>query len=257
MQFSQTLTLSHTMAVMRLKSEASKLVLSYLWWVIEPLLYVTVFYIVFEKLLSRGGGDFLVFLMLGKIPFLWFSKSINTAANAMLTGKGIMGQRDFPKHIFPYSVVLEASYKQVVVFLLLFFWLFTQGYSLSQACLWLPLLILSNLSLILSGSMLAALRVVYLQDLRAVIGMGTLFLMFASGIFWDVRSIADPEVQQLILTFNPLAFLLDAYRQILMHQTSPDISYLLVLTFLSLVLLGLVHWVYARQSQYIAYKVLS
>ena len=253
----QTLSLSHTMASLKLKSEASRLILSYLWWIIEPLLYVGVFYLVFEKLLHRGGEDFLTFLIVGKIPFLWFSKSVNNSANSLLAGRGIMGQRDFPKHIFPYAIVQENAYKQWLVFLLLFVLVLLQGYSITEAWFWLPAVIFTNLLLILPISMLASLIVAYIQDFRLLIQMGTLFLMFASGIFWDIHEISDPAIRQLVFDCNPIAFLLDAYRQILMHQTQPDLTHLAVIAGISLLLLVFMHWIFKSQSQNIANKVLS
>lgn len=245
------------MASLKLKSEASKLVLSYLWWVIEPLLFVGVFYLVFEKLLQRGGDDFLTFLIVGKIPFLWFSKSVNNSANALLGGKSIMAQRDFPKHIFPYSIVQENAYKQWVVFLVLFILVLLQGYNITENWFWLPLVIFTNLLFILPISMLASLIVAHVRDFGLLIQMGTLFLMFASGIFWDVHDIADPEIRKLVFDFNPLAFLLDAYRQILMYQSQPDLKRLAVIAGMSLLLLIFMHWIFKLQSQYIAKKVLS
>lgn len=245
------------MASLKLKSESSKLILSYLWWIIEPLLFVGVFYLVFEKILHRGGGDFLTFLMVGKIPFLWFSKSVNSSAGALLGGKGIMGQRDYPKHIFPYSIVQEHAYRQWVTFLILFVFVILKGYNITEYWLWLPAVILTNLLLILPLSMLASLIVAHVRDFRLLIQMGTLFLMFSSGIFWDIHKIPDPEIQQLVFNFNPIAFLLDAYRQILMYQSQPDLAHLAAIAGISLLLLVFMHWIYKLQSYDIAKKVLS
>jgi lipopolysaccharide transport system permease protein len=253
----QALSLSHTIATMKLKSEASNLVLSYLWWILEPLLYVAVFYVVFEKILNRGGDDFLAFLIVGKIPFLWFSKSVNSSANSLLVGKGIMGQRDFPKHIFPYAYVQENAYKQWAVFLVLFILVLLQGYNITENWFWLPAVIVTNLLLILPLSMLASLIVAHIRDFRLLIQMSTLFLMFSSGIFWDIRKIADPEIQQFVFDYNPIAFLLDAYRQILMYQSQPDLAHLALIAGISLLLLIFMHWIFKLQSYTIAKKVLS
>jgi lipopolysaccharide transport system permease protein len=87
--------------------------------------------------------------------------------------------------------------------------------------------------------------------------MGTLFLLFASGVFWDIHEISDPYIRQLVFDCNPIAFLLDAYRQILMHQNQPDLTHLTVVAGLSLLLLFLMHWIFKSQSQNIANKVLS
>ena len=66
--------LMNMMARLSLKANAQRYFLGYLWWVLEPLLWVAVFYVVFEVLLKNGRADFLIFLAVGKLTFIWFSK---------------------------------------------------------------------------------------------------------------------------------------------------------------------------------------
>ena len=58
----QTLTLMDVMARLSLKADAQRYFLGYLWWILEPLLWVAVFYLVFEVFLGSGRADFLMFL---------------------------------------------------------------------------------------------------------------------------------------------------------------------------------------------------
>jgi lipopolysaccharide transport system permease protein len=83
------------------------------------------------------------------------------------------------------------------------------------------------------------------------------FLLFTSGIFWDVRDLGDPHKTELILALNPLAFILDAYRQILMFQAPPDIAHLLHIGVASSVIIMVMAMVMRKGSQYLALKVLT
>jgi len=257
MMLFQSFLLAHTLAVMKLKSEASKLYLSYLWWIIEPLLFVAVFYVVFEVLLGRGGENFIVFLMCGKIPFLWLSKTVNSGANSLVQGKNLMGQRNFPKQVFPFAQVQENLYKQWVVFAILL--LILMGFEFMPTMSWwlLPLLIFVNYLLIVLITLVAAILVAYIPDMRMIVSMGTVFLMFSSGIFWDVRDIASIETQNLLLSINPLAFLIDAYRQILMYGNTPDMQHLLIIALVSSIGLVAMYKLYDLQSFKIARRLLS
>ena len=58
-----------TKVTLNLKAEASKSYLSYLWWLLEPALFVAVLYVVFGIFLAKGTPNFVVFLMCGQIPF--------------------------------------------------------------------------------------------------------------------------------------------------------------------------------------------
>ena len=62
-----------TKVAANLQTETSRDYLSYLWWVIEPILHMLVYYLVFSFLLSRGTEDYVVFLLTGLIPFFWRS----------------------------------------------------------------------------------------------------------------------------------------------------------------------------------------
>ena len=79
-----------------LRSEASQSYLSYAWWILEPLLLVGVFFIVFDILLHRGTKDFVAFLVCGIIPWLWFYKSILQSTNSIPGGKGLISQTALP-----------------------------------------------------------------------------------------------------------------------------------------------------------------
>jgi lipopolysaccharide transport system permease protein len=74
MPFLQYFRLADTMALMALRADAARYFLGYIWWVLEPLLWVGVFYVVFVIILDSRQPDFLIFLATGKLAFVWFSK---------------------------------------------------------------------------------------------------------------------------------------------------------------------------------------
>ena len=96
-----------------LRSEAAQSYLSYAWWLLEPLLHMVVFFIVFDILLHRGTEDFVAFLLCGVVPWLWFSKSVNQSGNAISQGKGIISQTYLPKPFFPLVIIGQALVKQI------------------------------------------------------------------------------------------------------------------------------------------------
>ena len=66
-----------------LHADAQKFVLGYLWWILEPLFFVAVFYVVFGVILQSGRADFLAFLIVGKLPFQWFAGAVNHSASTL------------------------------------------------------------------------------------------------------------------------------------------------------------------------------
>lgn len=257
MPFSQYLRLVDVMARMALRADASKFFLGYFWWIIEPFLYVAVFYVVFTMILVSRQPDFLYFLMTGKLIFVWFSKSVVQASNSIVTGRGLIGKIHLPKSLFPFAAVQETFYKQVSVFLLLFVILLYNGYPLTAIWWYLVPIILVNYIMILACGYVGAILVCIVRDFLPLISLGMLFLMFTSGVFWNVRDLGSDEKTQLLLNLNPFAFILDAYRQVLMYQTPPDNMHLaaIFLGFGALLLLAVLFM--RRFSQFLALKALS
>ena len=249
-------SLVNTQAKLSLKAEASRLYLSYLWWLIEPVLFVLVFYFVFEMLLGYGREDYLLFLMCGKIPFLWFSKSVTSASNSIVQNRGLIGQVDISKAVFPYISVQESLYKQLVVFIVLLLIVISYGYPLTWNWVWLIPVISVQYLLILLCSLMGALLVSYIQDFRLIIALAITFLMFSSGIFWDVNTVS-PSIKTYVLIFNPLAYLIDAYRQVLMYQSVYSLNHMAGLAGSLLFLIVCMHLIFSKLSRKIAGQVLS
>ncbi|MEH6571145.1 MAG: ABC transporter permease [Halioglobus sp.] len=245
------------MAVMQLRADASKFFLGYLWWILEPLLFVGVFYVVFSVILASRTEDFLVFLMCGKLAFIWFSKSVSQASGSIVAAKGLVGKINAPKTLFPLALIQEGLYRQVVVFLLLFVVLFAYGYTPSASWVWLVPLLVVNYLMIVACAFVGACLVCMMRDFSMIISLGMTFLLFTSGVFWDVQSLGNPQMTELVLTINPVAFLLDAYRQILMYQSAPDGMHLLLVGVGFGALAIIMAAVMRRNSQFLALKALS
>ena len=257
MSFHQFFRLIDTMARMALRADASRYFLGYIWWILEPLLFVAVFFVVFDVSLKSGRAAFLVFLMCGKLAFIWFAKSVNQASNSIVASRGLVGRINVTKTLFPLAAVQEGLYRQAAVFLLLFVVLFIWGYPPSPVWIWLLPVIVVNYVMIVACALIGACLVCMVRDFSMIIALGMTFLLFTSGIFWDVRALDDPHMTSMVLALNPLAFILDAYRQVLMYQTAPDWSHLLLIGVASAALGLAMGLVMRRSSQYLALKTLS
>ncbi len=190
MPFSQYFRLIDIMARMALRADATRFFLGYIWWVLEPLLWVAVFYVVFVMILASRQADFLVFLMTGKLVFVWFSKSVTQASSSIVNSKGLVGKINVPKTLFPMAIVQEGLYRQVAVFALLFTFLLSSGYAVTATWWYLVPVILVTYVIIVACAFVGACLVCLARDFIQLISLGMMFLMFTSGIFWDVRGLA-------------------------------------------------------------------
>lgn len=88
-----------------------------------------------------------------------------------------------------------------------------------------------------------------------LVSMGITFLLFCSGVFWDVRSIGNLQLQEWLLIVNPMLFIIESYRDVLMYRSSYNMNHLLLLGVgLGLCILVL-HGLAAKLSRSIAARV--
>ncbi|EGQ8315342.1 ABC transporter permease [Vibrio cholerae] len=222
-------------ASLNLKSEASINYLSYAWWIIEPLLQMAIYYLVFSFLLKQGGSDYVPFLLTGLIPWIWFGRSVSHAQGSIIQGKYLMNQVHVPKIFFPLTFILQDAIKQILVFILLFVFLLMYGYEYDFALLWFIPVVLIQLLLIVAFSLSVSLIVPFIRDFSFVVDTGLQIMMFCSGIFFNYRDI--PAMESKVFFVNPMAVILSSYRDILMYQTEPNLNLLTYVTVLSLAII--------------------
>ena len=246
-------------ARMLLKADASRYKLGFIWWFLEPLAWVMVFYLVFNLILDPGrrGGDFILFLACGKFAFIWFSKTVLQASGSIVASQGLVGRIDVPKSLFPMSAVQESLYRQSTVYLLLFAILMWRGVMPSLTWFWIVPIAMVSYLMIVACSLIGSCLVCIYRDFLKFIPLGMTFLLFTSGIFFDISQIQNQERADLLLTVNPLAFIIDAHRQALMYHSAPDALHLCVIGLVSAVVIVAVITYMRRHSQYLALKVLS
>jgi homopolymeric O-antigen transport system permease protein len=248
----RTFKLIFVKATLNLQSEASVNYLSYAWWVMEPLLHMAVYYTVFGLGLRGGGEDFAVFLLSGLIPWLWFVKSITHAQRSILQGKQLMNQLFIPKWFFPMTLVFQDSIKQIFVFALLLIFLYLNTSNIFVTWLWIFPLILIQFFLIIGCCLLAAVIVPFVRDFSFVISTGLQFMMFGSGIFYNYTRI--PEEYHQIFFLNPMAIILNAFRDVLLYGHPPNIQQLFYVVSVSVVIVTMSAFLY-RKLEYILPKV--
>lgn len=227
-----------TKVKLNLRAEAAKTHLSYAWWVLEPVLHMGAFYLVFEVFLNRGTADFVTFLFCGLVPWLWFSKSISNSCLTIKAGKGLIAQTRIPKVFFPLVSISQDLFKQLWVFLLLLFYLLLSGYNPSVVWLWMVPIVVVQFTLIAACAFLVAFLVPFALDLRYLVATLLTMGMLGSGVFYDIEQVLLPQ-HRVYFLLNPMANLIVNYRLVLMEGKAPMEGALLVIFLSSLLLIWL------------------
>ena len=231
-----------------LKADATRGYLGGLWWIIEPILYMAAFYIVFSIGLRKSEPDFIPFLLIGLTSWKWFATNIQQGSNSLKANIPIMRQVYVPKYIFLYSVVLTNTIKFIFVIVLLIFFLLFYGIKFQFAIISLPILILCQLIFILGSSSLLSSIVPFFPDLKILIENVLLFGLFISGIFFDITTMSSSVAYYFKL--NPMALIIMNYRKVLLHGEWPIWSEITVITMISIVLIIISTMIFKKYDRY-------
>jgi len=207
-------------ALADLRAEAARTYIGFLWWVLDPLIFMAIFYVVFGLLLKRGTPDFISFLLVGLVSWRWLQNTIIHSATSILGGRGLMQQVYVPKIVFPLVVILTDLVKFGVVLGLLLIYLWLAGFSIGWTYLALPILLLAQFLLIVGLTLLVAALVPFAPDLKYLVEHSLQILFYFSGIFFSSSTISGNYKTYFYL--NPMASIIEAYRDILMHHKWPN-----------------------------------
>jgi lipopolysaccharide transport system permease protein len=203
-----------------LRSEARRYYISYAWWILEPIMEMFIFYLVFGVLLVRGGENFIQFLLVGLVTWKWFGTTVQHCGISIISARGIISQSSLPKIIFPTVHIVTDSFKALIVLLLVIIFLVFTGFPINKTYVVIPFIAFIQVLLIMAVGYSLGAIVPYFPDLTIIIGLFLRIMFYLSGIFYDPSTISEDK--RALLFLNPMAKIIDTYRGVLMHQAWPD-----------------------------------
>lgn len=204
-----------------LQAEARQSYLNYIWWLLEPALFVALFYVVFGVFLGKGDSSFLLFLLCGQVPFMWFARTVGNCAASIEQGKALMQQINIPKIFFPMVTICQDAVKSLCVFVM--FFALMLFYADDSLIYWLalPAILFVLFFFVTSISIVGAMIVPFVPDFKFLIGTFVTMMMFASGVFFNYEDLLLPEHHALFL-LNPMANIITQFRLVLIEGKWPD-----------------------------------
>ncbi len=209
--------------------------LGLLWSFVTPLLmlaiYTFVFSVVFKVRLENVNSsdnrfEFALLLFAGLIVFNLFSECISRAPGLILSNVNFVKKIIFPLEILPWVTLGAALFHAGISFLVLFIFLIAIGQTVFWTLLLLPIIVLPLLLLIMGLSWLLASIGVFVRDLGQFIGLVLTMLLFMSPIFYPASAL--PESVRSYLFLNPLTFIIEQARGVILYGELPDWSGLMV-----------------------------
>lgn len=206
-----------------IKQRYKQSILGYAWVILNPLIQMIVMAFVFSKILriANLGVPYPIFLYAGLLPWTLFSNSLMSSVNALVGNGGLLTKIYFPRQIFVQSTILA----KIVDFFLAstIFILFMIFYRLpiNLNVLWfIPIFIIQNF-FTYGISLLAAAFNLFYRDIQYLLGLLLLVWMYLTPVIYPVEMF--PPQYRFIFQLNPMAVFLNAYRQVILGGSSPNL----------------------------------
>jgi ABC-2 type transport system permease protein len=222
------------------------------WLIVGPLLMAALYTLVFSEIIGLRFGstdsasNFGLYIYCGLLPFLAFSETVTKSTNAVRSNAVLVQRVVFPLEILPFATAVTALLTQLFGFIALLGLVMLFGGGLHTSLLYLPLIVLPQIAFLLGLGLLATTAGAYLPDLRELLGAIVRVMLFATPILWPADQV--PDHLRFLVVLNPLAFLVEGYRDIVLEGTLPSLSALAAFSAFSVALmtLGVVVFVKAK-----------
>lgn len=222
------------------------------WAVIQPLALLGLYTFIFSYVLrlrlggSDSTGTFALYLLCGMLPWLAFAEGLTRSASVILEQAHLIKKVVFPSEILPPYVVVTALAIELVGLGVLLAAVAVFRGGIGWPLLLLPVvLLLQFLFTVGLGWVLASMNV-FLRDVGQVLALGLTLWMFVTPIFYPAELM--PARFRWVLDVNPMYYVVEAYRAVVMDQRLPDLSHAAVLAAMALVAFVAGHWVFRRSK---------
>jgi len=220
------------------------------WAIIQPLMTMVIFTLVFGKFakVPSDGLPYPIFAYTALLPWIYFSQAISRSSTSVVGGANLIRKIYFPRLIIPISAAVAPLVDFAIAFVILLGMMVWYGTAPNWGVLALPLFLLLALVTSLAVTFwLSALNVVY-RDVSHTIPFLTQIWMFASPVAYPVSLV--PEKWRLFYSLNPMVGVIEGFRWALLGKESPDFGVMVLSTAVVLVIFisGIVYFKHMERT---------
>lgn len=223
------------------------------WSFFNPLLLLTVYAFVFTVAFKsqwagagegQGKGYFSIMLFVGMIVHGFFAECLTRAPGVIVGNANYVKKVVFPLEILPAVAVGSALFHTLISVSVLLAGVLALQQSLHATALLVPLVLLPLVLLAQGVTWLLAALGVYLRDIAHSTGLLATILAFVSPVFYPASALPEPYARWIYL--NPLTWVIETTRDVLVQGLAPHWGHWLIATSASAVVCWLGYWSFQK-----------
>jgi len=214
------------LVVRELKVRYKRSVLGLLWTMLNPLLLMVVYTVVFATIMRAAERNFAIFVLSGLLPWLFFSVSLVQGLNSILANQDLIRKIRIPQAVFPLSVVGSNLVNFALSLLPLLLLMAALRQPIRPALLFIPVAMLILAIFTAGATLLLATFTVFFRDVRHLTEVLLQMLLYLSPVFYNLQVLPQRDAWwfhalQLVLRLNPLSYLFALVRDPIFYGRLP------------------------------------
>jgi lipopolysaccharide transport system permease protein len=238
--------------VRNIRARYQQSVLGWLWAVIQPVAQVAIFTLIFTRFvpIDTGNIPYVVFSYVAMVPWTFLASSLTDMSNSIVANMNLVNKIYFPREILPIAA-LSARFLDFGISAVLFVVLiiYFRMPIVPVGLLILPLILVIQLLLILGLGFATAAANVFYRDVQSLLTLGLQVWFYASPNIYPATMV--PESLRPFYYLNPMAGVLEAYRDILIYGRLPG-TYLIPSVIVAVLIFVFGYWFFKRVEFQIA-----
>ena len=234
-----------------LKSEVADSYLNWLWWIIEPVCFMLIYTFVFGYVFKNSEPYFASFIFVGLTCWEFFNRMINGSVKLITSNRDLVTKVYIPKYILLLSKSFTYLFKLGISFVITIILMLFQHVPLSwHMVFFIPILIVLYLFSFGIGLILMHFGVTF-NDLANLTNIGLKMVFYVSGVFYNISKRLKGTLSHVLLFVNPIAFIMNESRKVLISKTFPNFIFLGIWFLVSILLCMLgVHVIHKNENSY-------
>lgn len=216
-------------------------------WMLEPVSYMFVYFFLIATVIDEEQFAYPLYLLCALIPWRFFMGTFVAAMDLLPRYSFVITNTSTPTFALPMVTIASEAANMVIALLLFVPAVAYYGIDVWPAVVWLPVLLTVLVLLTTGPAYFSAVVGLYFPDYRGVVQNLVRATFFVSSALLPLEKIRElPREAQLVIRFNPLTGLFDAFRSVFRSGRSPEPIDLLIPVSAGVVLLlfgvGLYAW---------------
>jgi lipopolysaccharide transport system permease protein len=191
-------------------------ILGFFWAILQPLIQIVIFTIVFGKVakVSSEGVPYFLFTTLAIIPWTYMSQAMSQSSQSLVQGQHMLGKVYFPRLIFPLTPVFARLIDFVISVLILMAVLLYYQVVPTWNYIFLPFFILLMVAIPAGIGMWSSALAIRFRDVKFAMPFVVRMLIYTAPIVYSAAAI--PETYRILYSLNPIVAVIEGFRACLL-----------------------------------------